>query len=366
MLSPTGKTGTNIQLSINNLAMKIALLTYFHALSYGATLQTYTTIKALESLGHEVWLINLYIPEVTSFLKRILLLPKEYKHWSFRKKYFKHITRHYVSSDDLRKNPPEADIYMIGSDQTWNPDISMDKAPSFFLDFVKDNNKKATYAASFGKDSIDSTKWISKERIIELLRQFKYIAIRETSGKELLAKYGIDSIQVVDPVLLFPHYNELVGKLQQREEIGLFKINKTDEFYTKAKEVGKLASIPVRSIGSLRREPGVICRYPEGIEGWMRAIASSRYVLTDSFHGLVISLLYHRQFVILPGMSGRVTRLRSLLQLVGLEDRIMSTDDSAESIFTKLQQPIDYEHVDAVLTNERAKSWKYLKSLSSN
>lgn len=346
--------------------MKIALLTYFHALSYGATLQTYATIKALESLGHEVWLINLYIPEVTSSLKRILLLPKEYKHWSFRKKYFKHITRHYATSEDLRKYPPEADLYMIGSDQTWNPDISMDKAPSFFLDFVKDNNKKVTYAASIGKNSIDSTKWISKEKIIELLRQFKYIAIRETSGKELLAKYGIDSIQVVDPVLLFPHYNELVGKTQQREEIGLFKINKTDEFYAKAKEVGSLASIPVRSIGSLRREAGVICRYPEGIEGWMRAIASSRYILTDSFHGLVISLLYHRQFVILPGMSGRVTRLRSLLQLVGLEDRIMSTDDSAESILAKLQQPIDYEHLDAVLANERKKSWEYLKSLGSN
>jgi hypothetical protein len=346
--------------------MKIALLTYFHALSYGATLQTYATIKALESLGHEVWLINLYIPETSSLPKRLLLLPKEYKHWKFRKKYFKHITRHYTSSEDLRNDPPEADLYMIGSDQTWNPDISEDKASSFFLDFVKDNSKKVTYAASFGKDTLDGTKWISKERIIELLRQFRSIAIRETSGKELLSKFGIDSIQVVDPVLLFAQYDELVGKPQQREEIGLFKINKTNEFYAKAKEVGNLASIPVRSIGSLRREPGVICRYPEGIEGWMRATASSRYILTDSFHGLVISLLYHRQFVILPGMRGRVTRLRSLLQLVGLEDRIISTDDSAESIFAKLQQPINYDHVDVILSKEREKSWDYLKSLGSN
>lgn len=346
--------------------MKIALLTYFHTLSYGATLQTYATIKALESLGHEVWLINLYIPETVSLPKRLLLLPKEYKHWKFRKKYFKHITRQYTSSEDLRNDPPEADLYMIGSDQTWNPDISEDKASSFFLDFVKDNSKKVTYAASFGKDTLDGTKWISKERIIELLRQFKSIAIREISGKELLRKFGIDSIQVVDPVLLFAQYDELVGKPQQREEIGLFKINKTNEFYAKAKEVGNLASIPVRSIGSLRREPGVICRYPEGIEGWMRAIASSRYILTDSFHGLVISLLYHRQFVILPGMRGRVTRLRSLLQLVGLEDRIMSTDDSAESISAKLQQPIDYDHVDVILSKEREKSWDYLKSLGSN
>lgn len=345
--------------------MKIALLTYFHALSYGATLQTYATIKALEHLGHEVWLVNLYIPETASLPKRMLLLPKEYKHWKFRKKYFKRITRHYASSEELRNDPPEADLYMIGSDQTWNPEISMDKAPSFFLDFVKDKNRKVTYAASFGKDTLNGTQWISKERIIELLRKFKRIAIRETSGKKLLSEYGIDSIQVVDPVLLFKNYDELIDSPKQREEIGLFKINKTDEFYAKAKEIGKLAAIPVRSIGSLRREPGVICRYPEGIEGWMLAIASSKYILTDSFHGLVISLLYHRQFVILPGLSGRVTRLQSLLRLVGLENRIMSLTDSSADIFEKLQQPIDYQKVDDILAREREKSWMYLKSLKA-
>lgn len=343
--------------------MKIALLTYFHALSYGATLQTYATIKALEHLGHEVWLVNLYIPETASLPKRMLLLPKEYKHRKFRKKYFKHITRHYASSEELRNDPPEADLYMIGSDQTWNPEISMDKAPSFFLDFVKDNSKKVTYAASFGKDTIDDTQWISKERTVELLRQFNKIAIRESSGKEMLAQYGIDSIQVLDPVLLCPHYDELVGDAAQREEIVLFKINKTEDFYEKAREVGNLSSLTVRSLGSLHQEKGVKCRYPEGIEGWMRGIASAKYILTDSFHGLVISLLYHRQFVILPGMAGRVTRLRSLLQLVGLEDRIMSTNDKAEDIYAILKKPIDYEHVDEVLNRERKASWGYLKSL---
>lgn len=343
--------------------MKIALLTYFHALSYGATLQTYATIKALESLGHEVWLVNLVIPEPLTMLRRVLLLPKAYKHWKFRKEYFKHITRHYTSSEKLRQNPPEADLYMIGSDQTWNADISMDMAPSFFLDFVKDNSKKVTYAASFGKDTIDDTQWISKERTVELLRQFNKIAIRESSGKEMLAQYGIDSIQVLDPVLLFPHYDELVGDAAQREEIVLFKINKTEDFYEKAREVGKLSSLTVRSLGSLRQEKGVKCRYPEGIEDWMRGIASAKYILTDSFHGLVISLLYHRQFVILPGMAVRVTRLRSLLQLVGLEDRIMSTNDKAEDIYAMLKKPIDYEHVDEVLNRERKTSWGYLKSL---
>lgn len=345
--------------------MKIALLTYFHALSYGATLQTYATIKALESLGHEVWLINLYIPQPMAWFKRILLIPKAYMHWSFRKKYFKHITSHYTSSEELRNNPPEADLYMIGSDQTWNTDISLDKAPSFFLDFVKDNKKKVTYAASFGKSVIEGNKWISKEHIIELLKQFDKIAIREDTGKRLLDEIGINSVQVIDPVLLFPNYDELIGKDRQRkEEIVLFKVDKMDAFYTRAKEVGKLSSIPVISVGSLRREPGVKCPYPYGVEGWMSRLASAKYILTDSFHGLVVSLLYHRQFIILPGLASRITRLRSLLQLVGLEDRIMSTDDTAESIYEKLQQPIDYSSVDKILSKEREKSWEYLRHLN--
>ena len=343
--------------------MKIALLTYFHALSYGATLQTYATIKALESLGHEVWLINLYIPQPMASFKRILLLPKAFKNWKFRKKYFKHITRHYASSEVLRKNPPVADLFMIGSDQTWNADISLNKVSSFFLDFVKDNDKKVTYAASFGKECIEGNNWITRKRIIELLKQFKYIAIRETSGKQLLAKEGIDSVQVIDPVLLFPHYDEFVGNPKQRDEIVLFKVDKTNAFYSKAKEVGRMASMPILSLGSLRRERGIKCPYPSGVEGWIRGIASAKYVLTDSFHGLVISLLYHRQFVILPGMASRITRLRSLLQLVGLEDRIMSTDDSAQSILDKLQIPIDYSRVDRTLEKERKMSWEYLRSL---
>lgn len=343
--------------------MKIALLTYFHALSYGATLQTYATIKALESLGHEVWLINLYIPETASLPKRLLLLPKEYKHWKFRKKYFKHITRHYTSSEDLRNDPPDADLYMIGSDQTWNPDISEDKAPSFFLDFVKDNSKKVTYAASFGKDVIEGNKWISKEHIIELLRQFNHIAIRENTGKKLLAEQGIDSIQVIDPVLLFPKYDELVGQPIQGKKLVLFKLHKTAAFYDKAREIGRVGNIAIRSLGTMHREPGMECHYPEGIEGWIQGIASAKYILTDSFHGTVVSLLYHRQFVVVIGMASRATRLRSLLQLIGLEERIMTQDDKAEDILKMLKKTIDYSKVDKILARERERSFEYLNGL---
>jgi len=162
-----------------------------NTLSYGATLQTYATIKAIEVLGHDVTLVNLNIPNPYGRIKAILLFPKWVKTRLFRKKYFKNITRKYNNSEALRKDSPEADLYMIGSDQTWNLDISLDKAPSFFLNFVSDDNKKVAYAASFGKNKLDGSKWISKQEIERLLKRFEYIGIREGSGKEILSSIGI-------------------------------------------------------------------------------------------------------------------------------------------------------------------------------
>lgn len=343
--------------------MKVALLTYFNTLSYGATLQTYAMIKALEGLGHDVTLINLNIPNPYGRIKAVLLFPKWVKTWFFKNKYFKNVTRKYNNPEALRKDPPEADLYMIGSDQTWNLDISQDKAPSFFLDFVGEDSKKVAYAASFGKEKIVGTMWISRNKVFELLRRFKQIGIRENSGKDILQKEGINSTQVVDPVLLFDNYEELVGKITNRKEIALFKVDNSSEFYKKVFEVGKLASIPLCSVGSLRRIKGIKCPYPYGIKGWMRRLVSAEYVITDSFHGLVISLLYHKQFVIIPGDPKRATRLQSLLSLVGLDDRMMSVESSAAEIYAKLSTAICYENVDEKLKKEREKSLNFLKSI---
>ena len=343
--------------------MKVALLTYFKTLSYGATLQTYATVKVLESLGHEVELINLEIPNPYGRIKGLLLFPKWIKTWLFRKKYFKHVTRKYVDSAELRQNPPQADIYMVGSDQTWNLDISGDKASSFFLDFVKDNSKKVTYAASFGKERLENTNWITVEEVTSLLHQFKHIAIREKSGKDMLASMGIDSVQVVDPALLFKDYNELVGDVCDRNELVLFKVDNSAAFYDKAAIVGRNISLPICSLGSLRRIKGMRCPYPDGLEGWMRRLVSARYILTDSFHGLVISLLYHKQFVLILGDPRKTTRLRSLAHLVGLDDRIMDVETPVSDIITKLQQQIDYGKVDEILEKEREFSLSYLKSI---
>ncbi len=346
--------------------MKIALLTYFAADNYGAVLQAYATIKALEQLGHEVTLVNYIIPEPPrSWLKNLLLYPKHLKLERFRRKWFKRLTRPYYSTAELQQDPPKADCYLVGSDQTWNPFISREMTRGFFLDFGDDKLLRTTYAASFGMSEWEDSKWMTAEDAKRLLGRFDYISIRETSGVSLLRnKFGIkDVTQVIDPALLFPRYDELIGTTTQGDELVLYKLVNSTDYYEHARQVGKMLNCPIRSIGSIRRIKGIRCAYPESLEEWMRRIASACYVITDSFHGTVISLLYRRQFIVCVGDPKRITRIQSLLALFGLEKRILLDTDSVGKMLEQLNLPIDYDIVHDKLQILRQQSYEYLKRL---
>lgn len=343
--------------------MKIALLTYFAADNYGATLQAYATVKALEKCGHEVELINFVIPEpVTSFAKKIMLYPKHIMFERFRDKYFHRLTRSYKTISELQSDPPKADCYLVGSDQTWNPDISDQMAQGFFLAFGGKDVIRASYAASFGKDKWEDTKWINSEDVKRLLSDFDFVSVRETSGIKLLSEqFGVENAtQVLDPVLLFEEYPELTGKIASSDEIILYKLVNSAEFYTKCRDVGHHLSLPLRSIGSLRRIKGIRCGYPESLEEWIRRIAGAKYIITDSFHGTVISLLYRKQFVSCVARPERVTRLKSLLDILELSDRFIPIDNEYKSIVDKLQEPIDYNCVLDKLNDLRELSFRYI------
>lgn len=343
--------------------MRIALLTYFASSSYGATLQTYATIKILKMLGHEVELVNYVIPEPrVSLLIRWLLVPKMHKLKKFREKYFDCISEPYPELGDLQKKPPKADAYLIGSDQTWNPDISREKAKGFFLDFGSDKVKRITYAASIGKNDWTSSQWISDEEVRRLLSRFDKILIREKSGQRILKeKFGIDSEQVIDPVLLFKDYPEITGPIQETDELVTFKFKKSTEFYEKMRCLSASLDVRARVLGSLHREKGMLCSYPEGMELWVKRLASAKYVVTDSFHGAVVSILYHRPFLVYMARPERFARLKDLLTMLGLEERIASMEESNDALLHKMNKAINWNTIDSILEKKREESIKLLK-----
>jgi len=346
--------------------MKIALLTIHSADNYGATLQAYATQKKLEELGFEVNIVDIDIPNPYSSLKGILLYPKHIKFERFRKKYYRHLTQHYSSIEELQENPPVADCYLVGSDQTWNPEITRDKARAFFLDFGDEGVIRTCYAPSFGMQHWEENAWISTNDAKHLLNRFDMVCIREADGVKILSEtFGLKSVtRVIDPVLHFDDYSELVGEIPQTQELILYKLSNSAEFYDKARKIANDLKLTARSIGSIRKIDGIKCGYPEGVEAWIRRIAGAKYVITDSFHGMVFSILYRRQFILYARTPKLTSRMSSLLYQLDMGDRIVQGTASADEILKKLQAPIEYHRVHKLLERLRKESTAYLNKIN--
>lgn len=348
--------------------MKVSIITYHDEDNYGATLQAYATYRAVKELGYEPEIINLHMKHKISLPSKLVFGLKRCRFNSFRKRYMPNKTRIYTSVDQLRENPPVSDVYLVGSDQTWNPTISKDYALAYFLDFGKDNQKRISYASSFGTNTWIDSNVAKKDNVKMLLSRFSTLLVREDKAVEICKNvFGLNARQVVDPVLLFPSYPELTGKIKQTKEIVTYKILNDPEFYSRAVELGRHFGCDIRSIGSMRCLKGIKTAYPERIEKWIENIASARYVFTDSFHGTVLSLLYHKQFVIYVGDKRKMTRITSLLGMLGMTDRIFSNADSLNNIAEKMSTQIDYSYVDEVLNKQRAMSFELLnKAIGDN
>ena len=343
--------------------MKVSILTYHWEDNYGATMQAYATYKAVEELGYTPEFIDLRLPYKPRLKSRIVFSLKRLRFNKFRKRFFKNLSsKTYWSIEELRKDPPKSDCYLVGSDQTWNPQIAKSLLPAFFLTFGDDAVKRITYATSIGLNEWEDSPYITNSEIQTVLQRFTKILLREDSGIRIAKEvFGVAAIQVIDPVLLFPSYHELTGEIQQSEEIITYKLINDEGFYEIARSVALTMSLPIRSIGSVRRPFGYKASYPESVEGWIKRIAGASVVMTDSFHGTVISLLYHRSFVVYIGDPKRITRIVSLLTQLGLEDRILTRSNSQDEIRKKVMEPIDWDEVDSRLTTLRKDSLELLR-----
>ncbi|MDE6273347.1 MAG: polysaccharide pyruvyl transferase family protein [Muribaculaceae bacterium] len=343
--------------------MKVSILTYHWEDNYGATMQAYATYKAVESLGHEAEFIDLRLPYSPSPAQRIVFGLKRRRFNAFRKRFFKKLTpTSYWSVKELRNNPPKADCYLVGSDQTWNPNIAKDLLPAFFLDFGDENVRRVTYATSIGQNSWEGSSSITDEEICKSLSRFKKVLLREDSAVEISrTTFGRDAEQVIDPVLLFPSYPELIGEPALSGEVIAYKLIDDPGFYEVAKEIADSMNMPIRSIGSVRRPKGYRYAYPERVEDWVNRLASASMVMTDSFHGTVFSILYHRPFVVYVGDPSRTTRIESLLHQLGLSDRLLTSRNTTEEFKAVASTPIDWKNVDEKLSALREDSFIKLK-----
>lgn len=344
--------------------MKVALLTIWRQMNYGAELQAYATVKMLKNLGCDVKMINILLsdqikPNFNGRVGRLIssIGPIHKKFESFWENI--PVTQRYHTLTELQRNPPKADVYMVGSDQVWNPDITREFAKLYFLDFGDEKVRRVSYASSFGTPSWNAED-LTKE-VGDLLHQFSYISCREKSGTDILSNtFGLASSLVLDPTLLFPSYVELTGTITHKNTLLYYPLYHDPSLLDYSVGLAKRLNLRLVNNKWSKNILGAFAWDSLSIEEWVKNIAESQFVVTRSFHGLAFSILYKKQFAIIASKNNRGTRILNLLSLLGLSDRYYDSFESCEEA-KPWANPIDYDLVMEKLENLRRESIYYLK-----
>lgn len=327
--------------------MKIGIITFHWASNYGAILQTYALQQYIKSIGHEVDIIN-YKPEKFDFswfsilrhpknLKRIKQIlnqrKKESKLVLFRNKYL-NTTNRYRSYTELKDANIEYDVLISGSDQILNPSFTMlgenKPTPSYYLSFTKKDTLKIGYAVSFGCTTYPE---FAKKTATEWINNFDKIGVRELTGLDILKdlKYNGFAEIVPDPTILYG------TKMFQNIEIAIPPIKD----YTCIYMLRKKLDINIKNTYTIDEQTN-----PVTMEEWLGYISHSKNLITNSYHGTIIAILFHRPFVAVlenNNDKGMNDRFITLLNILKLQNRIA---DSEEKIHCILKEPINWEDVD--------------------
>lgn len=275
-----------------------------------------------------------------------------------------------LSIKDSLKN---YDIFLTGSDQVWNPDWHKD---AYYLDFVPDDIPKISYAASIGKNQL------TKEQLdyaIPKIKRLDYISVREQEAKELLDPYIDKEIKVVlDPTLLLSQrdWNAVaVTPTIEDAYIFVYLLGNKKEHRTKIKQIAEILNLKIVFLPHIHFQYELadedfadIDLYDVGPAEFVGLIKNAQIVITDSFHGCVFSIIYHKNFWALKRhkdteKGNMNSRLYTLFSNLGLKERLL--DDEQRLTKEQLLSGIDYEAVDEKLEILRKDSMDFLENALS-
>lgn len=365
--------------------MKTGLITFHFAHHYGAQLQAYATMRAIQGLGHTCEIIDFRLPHTTrtnelfrrsASVRAAVADAHTALHYSaFKARYDRFnsfvdeqmvlSSRRYTSFEELKNDPPAYDVYVAGSDQIWNPFIYADKQfePAFLLDFVKEG-RRISYAPSLGTPTLPPP---YDEQFRHYLSSFDALSAREKRGQDLIRETaGRDARLVLDPTLLLTgaQWGELA--LPPREKgpyILCYFVSDPGAAAPYAQALAERTGWPIVQLAGARRKiPGAKeLVFDAGPREFLGLFQNAACVCTNSFHGAVFSLQFDRPFF--TSMSPKelaqptYSRIYSLLSRLGCADRVIGLDSTAP-----VDAPMDYEAVHEKLAAARADSLAYLKS----
>ena len=335
--------------------MKLGIITMHNVLNYGSALQAYALQRALDNIGIENEIIDYkflkettkdksfrnYIELVINFIKNAILgfplQKKKYKFRGFYNENFK-LSKIEYSPSSIKLNPPPYDIYMVGSDQVWNPKhIKGDD--NFLLSFVSDDKIKISYASSF---AISELPLDQIDMYASNLKCFKTISVREETGKNIIEKLlNKKAFVACDPTVLLTkeHWlaiaNQSTLKLPEKY-ILVYELNYMFDPYPDIvniiDKVQEMLNLPViyldgRKEYAFRKNSKII--KSAGPSDFIKLVSEATFVITTSFHGTVFSTLFDKPlYGVVKSRCNEDSRIISYLTQIGGEKSIISYNEN--------------------------------------
>lgn len=349
--------------------MRIGIITFHRTANYGAILQAYALQEFLKQQGHEVYMID-YVPKIICqrfssifLVKDIRTIPARIE--SYRKylllnrfvdKEMK-LTKPYSSNEELKESPPDFELFMSGSDQIWNKYFTFqgEGKPTFtyFLDFVPEGRKKLSYATSLGFRQPDEQ---YSDFVKGWLEKYSAVSVRESGARDILFQMGIQAVLSPDPTLLLnvQDYAKMASKPNGRFVVSYILHDKQKMVHEIRKKVERTYTAKGMKIRCM------------SVERWIGSISTAECVITNSYHGMIFAMLFHRPFIVVPieGDGNEMNdRIVTLLGVCGLCDRIVTDCEQALEV---LGTSIDWSKVDEKLCEYRNNGIRFLKEHTEN
>lgn len=357
---------------------KTGIMNHWMVNNYGALLLAYALEKKLIDLGYDVETIS-YLPDEvlkpwrTSMIPKIgvfqyflrlgyfcvFILPRQ-KNFSKLRAQMRTSLAKYTDRTICQISNQYEKI-LIGGDQLWNCKINYYNKNNF-LPFIREKNRKIVYAASLSQDKMREG---FEEEFRELAEGFGYVTTRERRATELIEELtNLSAPRVADPAFLLDvqEWEALAKPYNQQEKyIFVYQVQSDaiiPDFSSRLAKEKNLKIIycpfPLKKFIRCKRKPYI------SPEQWLGYIKNAEYIVTDAFHGLVFSIIFNKKFAVEISDYGRDTgsRITNLLELFGLEDRLLT-----EEHLLDIEKPIDYTAINKKIIADRENSIQHIHAM---
>lgn len=333
----------------------VLILGIWYGGNYGSILTNFALYTFLKELGYKCAFVDM--PNILWPSSRIHRNPLFISR-KFCNKYFD-LTPKYADCMDLEKLNALCDTFIVGSDQLWNYKTFKSAETFFFLDFVKPEKRKISYATSFGQTTFQGTE-NEKIKAGKYLDEFLAISVREDSGVDLCKKeFGLDAVKVLDPVFMCnrEYYfecasrSELTKDNSQKPYLLAYILDPNEEKqsaleYAAEKTGLELICIPNANVKKVMRENWRLpIKEDLPVEDWLFYFKNADMVITDSFHGTCFSIIFERRFISILNRGRGKDRFYSLLTEFSLMEHLVETPSDILKNDSLFDLETDFERI---------------------